>query len=68
MPATTSIRPTPPPKLLYTLVEVAQATGIGRTQLYAFMKSGRLPYVMAGDRRYVRARDLEAFIDSLAAA
>ena len=58
----------PVPKLLFTLAEVTQATGIGRTALYAYMKDGRLRYVRSGDRRLVRAQDLDTFIDTLAVA
>lgn len=60
--------PPRPPKLLYTVTDVEHATGIGRTKLYEYMKSGRLRYVRSGDRRLVRAQDLDAFIETLAVA
>jgi excisionase family DNA binding protein len=57
-----------PPKKLYTVDEASQATAIGRTKLYEYMKDGRLRYCKAGDRRLIKSQDLDAFIETLAVA
>lgn len=52
-------------KLLLTVDDVIAATGIGRTRLFAFMKSGALKAVKIGARTHIKPSDLKAFIDSL---
>lgn len=51
-------------KAFYTIDEVSDLTGIGRTTLYKFMKTGRLKTLKVGRRTYVRAGALERFVDS----
>ena len=52
-------------KLAYTIDEVTAITGLGRTSIYEFLKSGRLKARKAGKRTLVLAADLAAFIDAL---
>lgn len=52
-------------KLLYSVEDVVAVTGIGRTKVFAFMKSGALKAVKVGKRTHFKPSDLKAFIDSL---
>lgn len=61
---------TPPPvapatsqsrtKLTFTVSEAVVATGLGRTTLYALMKSGRLRFTTVCSRRLINGMDLRA--------
>ena len=56
-------------KLLYRIPEVAEHLSISRSKVYELLKSGELRSVHIDRSRLVRgARDLQAYIDSLAAA
>jgi excisionase family DNA binding protein len=54
-------------KLLYRIPEVAEYLSISRSKVYELLKSGELPSVHIDRSRLVRARDLQAYVDSLAA-
>ncbi|ATE67109.1 DNA-binding protein [Rhizorhabdus dicambivorans] len=49
-------------RLAYSIDEVAKATGLGRTTLYAIIKQGRLPVVKLGKRTLIRSDDLEQLL------
>ena len=55
-------------KLLYRIPEVAEHLSISRSKVYELLKSGELRSVHIDRTRLVRARDLQAYVDSLAAA
>ena len=55
-------------KLLYRIPEVAEHLSISRSKVYELLKSGELRSVHIDRSRLVRARDLQAYVDSLAAA
>lgn len=52
-------------KVLYTVPETVELTGIGMTKLYELMNAGDLESVRVGKRRYIPAEALQAFIDRL---
>ena len=54
-------------KLLYRIPEVAEHLSISRSKVYELLKSGELRSVHIDRSRLVRARDLHAYVDSLAA-
>ena len=54
-------------KLLYRIPEVAEHLSISRSKVYELLKSGELRSVHIDRSRLVRARDLQAYVDSLAA-
>lgn len=56
------------PKMAYSIQELVQGLGIGRTKLYALLRQGRLKAIRIDKRTLVAAQDLDAFIDSLRAA
>jgi predicted DNA-binding transcriptional regulator AlpA len=53
--------------LLYGIPQLIQLTSVSRATLYVEMGSGRLKWVKVGDRRMVRASDLQIWMDSLTA-
>jgi len=55
-------------KLLYRIPEVAEHLSISRSKVYELLKSGELRSVHIDRSRLVRARDLQAYVDSSAAA
>ncbi len=55
-------------KLIYRIPEVAKHLSISRSKVYELLKSGELRSVHIDRTRLVRARDLQAYVDSLAAA
>src|SRR6185312_3640007 len=55
-------------KLLYRIPAVAEHLSISRSKVYELLKSGELRSVHIDRTRLVRARDLQAYVDSLAAA
>jgi excisionase family DNA binding protein len=55
-------------KLLYRIPKVAEHLGISRSKVYELLKSGELRSVQIDRSRLVRARDFQAYVDSLAAA
>jgi excisionase family DNA binding protein len=55
-----------PADRLYTIPEVCERLGHGRTRIYQLLREGRLRSVVVGPRaRRVRESDLTAFIASL---
>ena len=55
-------------KLLYRIPEVAEDLSVSRSKVYELLKSGELRSVHIDRTRLVRALDLQAYVDSLAAA
>ena len=55
-------------KLLYRIPEVAEALNVSRSKVYELLKAGELRSVHIDRTRLVRAEDLRAFVESLAAA
>lgn len=49
-------------KLAYSVADAATVTGLGRTTLYALMRSGKLPSFTIGKRRLIASADLEGLI------
>ena len=49
-------------KEFYTINEVRELFGVTRAAVYKWMESGRLPYVIVGDRRRITREALQAFI------
>lgn len=59
--------PTPPPRMLLSVAEVAAELGCGRDTVYALLTSGALPSVRLGRRlRRIRRADLTRYVDALA--
>lgn len=52
-------------KIMYTIPEAAEATGIGKTKLYELMGAGQIESVTVGRSRYIPADALEAFVAGL---
>ena len=55
-------------KLLFRIPEVAEHLSISRSKVYELLKSGELRSVHIDRTQLVRGRDLQAYVDSLAAA
>lgn len=53
------------PKRLLTLTEAAHVLSMGRTRLFAEIKSGRLTTVGTGKNRRVTADAIDAYVDLL---
>lgn len=51
-------------KLSFTIPEVAQVSGLGRTSIYDAIKTGALKSVRVCGRRLVLRPDLEAFLSA----
>jgi excisionase family DNA binding protein len=51
-------------KIAYSVAEAVKVTGIGRTTLYAAIKSGRLQTRKIGRRRIVIADQLRAWLEA----
>jgi excisionase family DNA binding protein len=52
-------------KLMYRPIEAAEVLGVGRTILFGLLKSGRLRSVKLGNRRFITADALQAFVRDL---
>lgn len=52
-------------KLLYTPAEAAEALAIGRTRLYALLRSGEIRSIKLGTSRRIPAAALAEFADRL---
>jgi excisionase family DNA binding protein len=52
----------------FTIIAACRLTGLGRTTIYAALKSGALSARKCGRRTLILAADLEAFLDSLPSA
>jgi excisionase family DNA binding protein len=50
---------------LYRVPEVAKILGVGRTTVYALIKSGDLPSVRVAGCRRVSSHDLESYVANL---
>ena len=55
------------PPMLFAVSDAAAVLGIGRTNVYALMRSGRLRSVKLGGRRLIPHQDLVDYIDRLRA-
>jgi excisionase family DNA binding protein len=51
--------------LAFTIEQVQAATGLGRTNLYAHISTGRLPAKKLGKRTLILIDDLKAFLAGL---
>jgi excisionase family DNA binding protein len=51
--------------LAYSVKDAAEASGIGRTAIFAAIKDGRLPAKKFGRRTLIDAADLKLFLDCL---
>ena len=54
--------------LAFTVAGACRLSGLGRTTLYAAMKSGALPARKCGRRTLILAADLETFLGNLPSA
>jgi excisionase family DNA binding protein len=52
-------------QLMYRPAEAAQLLGMGRTAIFALIKSGRLRSVKLGGARFITAGALRAFVREL---
>jgi excisionase family DNA binding protein len=52
-------------QLMYRPAEAAQLLGMGRTAIFALIKSGRLRSVKLGGARFITADALRAFVREL---
>jgi excisionase family DNA binding protein len=52
-------------KLMYRPAEAAQALSMGRTAVFALIKSGRLRSIKLGGARFITAEALRAFVCEL---
>ena len=55
----------PPEIALYSVRDARRTLGMGKTKLFALIKSGALPTHKVGARTVIRRDDLEALIDRL---
>jgi excisionase family DNA binding protein len=62
---THTARVIPPFKVLLSIAETITATGMGKSFVYAEIRSGRLRSVMAGKRRMIPADALAEWVASL---
>ena len=46
-------RPSPPPRMAYSVTEAAAALGVSKTLIYQMIRRGELPSVKIGARRVV---------------
>jgi excisionase family DNA binding protein len=51
--------------LLYDINAVCALVSLSRTMIYKEMQAGRLQWVKIGDKRLIRATDLQTWVDSL---
>jgi excisionase family DNA binding protein len=52
-------------RLMYRPIEAAHVLGMGRTAVFALIKSGRLRSVKLGGARFITAEALRAFVREL---
>lgn len=52
-------------KVLYTVPEICEATGLGRSLVYELLAAGRIESVHVGRRRLVPAEAVERFVAEL---
>ncbi|GII01777.1 helix-turn-helix domain-containing protein [Planobispora takensis] len=58
---------TPPPPLLYTIPEAAEALRISRTKLYELLAENKISSVHIGRSRKIPASALQTYVDRLQA-
>jgi len=54
-------------RLMYSVDETIQTTGLGRTKVYELLATGELPSVKVGRRRMIPAAALQEFVADLLA-
>ena len=54
-----------PPKIGYSVKEAADASGLGRTTIYAAVRQGELRMVKKGARSIILDRDLRRWLEGL---
>ena len=59
------VRPPPQEKIAFTIAEAIGASGIGRTTLYALMKTGELRAIKLGRKTLIPAQGLYDFLSRL---
>ncbi|HWK95630.1 MAG TPA: helix-turn-helix domain-containing protein [Pseudolabrys sp.] len=52
-------------RLAYSVKDAAEVSGIGRTAIFAAIKSGQIVARKFGKRTLISAEDLKAFVESL---
>ena len=52
-------------KLAFTIEQATEASGVGRTALFAAVRTGRLRARKLGRRTLILAADLQSFLDGL---
>ena len=57
-----------PSVLLLTVDEAGRRLSLGRTSVYALIRTGELPSVSVGRNRRIPATSLETFVSSISAA
>ena len=66
LPTTTKREPSPGPyRLYYSDLEAAEILGVGRTQVFAFIKEGHLRKTKVGKRTLIHQDDLRDFAERL---
>lgn len=65
MPPTEPTDPPPTPRVMLTAEQAAAALGIGRTTVYALIKSGELRSLLIGRLRRIPADEIQAYTDRL---
>ena len=53
-------------KLLYSIPEAVEVTGLSRSFVYQLIKSGHIIVTKVGRRSFITRTELERFVDSLA--
>ncbi len=66
-PHQTNSAPASPAKILLTVEQAAEQLTIGRTTLYALIRTGDIPSVRIGKLRRLRPADLTAYATRLSA-
>jgi excisionase family DNA binding protein len=61
-------KPTPQKKIAYSIVDVTDLTGLGRSFIYEEIKAGNLNIRKAGRRTLIFDADLNAWLASLPSA
>lgn len=51
-----------PPRLAYSVADVVEQTGLGKTTVHGLIASGELPSCKIGKRRIIRHADLEKLL------
>lgn len=53
-------------RLAYSVAEVGEVTGLGRTTIYKLMKENALPSIKLGRRRLIKAKDVSMLLEGFA--